>query len=142
MCFRSAYPRATTAIGDPHFRRIPAPFPKFFGRGVGRPFFQKRSPHLALTSPSCGCLQHILNKDSVPRSGIADEHVRDCTDKLPILYNRTAAHVRCSLGTTVLFIVKNGCIYNPIKFIMPHHIFISNIIIPFIWSIMKIVIDK
>lgn len=46
------------------------------------------------------CIQHIFDKDSVSLGRIVDEDVGDGADELAILYDRAAAHVRCSLGTT------------------------------------------
>ena len=38
-------------------------------------------------------IQHIFNKDPVPRGGIADEDVSDRAHKVPILNNGAAAQV-------------------------------------------------
>ena len=37
-------------------------------------------------------LKHIFNENSIPRRGVADQHVRDCADKPPVLNDRGAAH--------------------------------------------------
>ena len=50
---------------------------------------------------SCG-IEHILNKNSVPRGGVADQHVRDRADELAILDDRAAAQV-CGQERTTVF---------------------------------------
>ena len=52
--------------------------------------------------------QHILNKDPVPRGGIADQHVRDRTHKTSVLQDRAARHECGQVGTTnfVIFFIK------------------------------------
>ena len=37
-------------------------------------------------------IQHIFNKNPVPRGGIADEHVGHRADEVPVLNDRAAAH--------------------------------------------------
>ena len=49
------------------------------------------------------CVEHILNKYSVARGGIVDEHVRYRADQLAVLNDRRAAHECGQEGTTVFY---------------------------------------
>ena len=47
-------------------------------------------------------VEHILDKDPVPRGGIADQHMRDRADKPPVLNDRDAEH-ECGQERTTVF---------------------------------------
>ena len=49
-------------------------------------------------------IQHILNKDPVPRCRIVDQHVRDRADELAVLNNGLAAH-KCGQEGTTKFVI-------------------------------------
>ena len=52
------------------------------------PFKLRRLRHGHLRS-----VEHIFNKDPIPRGGIADEDVSDRADEVPVLNDRAAAWV-------------------------------------------------
>ena len=46
-------------------------------------------------------VEHILNENSIPRSGVVNEHMGNGTYKLAVLNDRAARHECGQVGTTV-----------------------------------------